>query len=187
MDIESSTSVPPELYLSSFDKSSYKKQIKKCVKKFLDKKGYEHSLHVADSLPNGLLLWTTGILHDFIEDTKDLDTEKHFVAITELDSILIKHLSSDDFTFLRQSLDILTRQDETYFEYIQKICDSKNIYCIFVKLKDIEHNMSRCHEAISKGPSDIFYEKSQSLLPRYQKAHQKILTPYTQWFTGVDI
>lgn len=192
MDIESSFKMPADLYLSKSDKSSYIKQIRKCVKKFLSKEGYEHSIHVANALSksyldDGLILWTIGILHDFIEDTKDFDIHTHYTAITELDSILIKYLTPDDFTLVRKSLDILTRQDDTYFEYIQKICDSKNIYSIYVKLRDIQHNMSRCYEAISKGTSDPFYQKSKSLLPRYEKAHEKILHAYIKWFTGIDI
>lgn len=67
-----------------------------------------------------------GLLHDIIEDT--------LVSKT----ILLELGFSEKVV---NAIDILTRNDEEYYSYINKIAESNNSLAIDIKLKDLEHNM----------------------------------------------
>ena len=89
-------------------------------------------------------------LHDVVEDTKyDLNDLRNQIALN------VNEI---------QAIDLLTRQkDQTYFEYIAKIKDSKNELAIRVKLADIRDHLN------------LKETLKPSLEKRYRKAF-KILT-----------
>jgi len=82
----------------------------------------------------------TALLHDMLEDTEFKEED-----IEDAD--------------VREAVVILTRKsDETYFDYIQRIIDSKNRYAYFVKIADISDHLIQIETL------------KPSLKPRYEKA-----------------
>lgn len=67
-----------------------------------------------------------GMLHDIIEDTVVSKT------------ILLELGFSEKIV---TAIEILTRNGDDYYEYINSIANSKNLLAIDIKLKDLEHNM----------------------------------------------
>lgn len=91
-----------------------------------------------------------GMLHDIIEDTVISKT------------ILLELGFSDEVV---EAVKILTRDDDDYFNYINRIADSNNMLAIDIKLKDLEHNMDI---ARIKNPVESDYER----MDKYKKCYK---------------
>ena len=107
-----------------------------------------HPIAVSNSLspePSGMIV---GLLHDVLEDCKLAYLRHNFLSVewTEPSGAVDKeiqaqvHLTDEE----RHALVLLTKHTGagTYFEYIERICKSKNSLAKRVKLADLQHNLS---------------------------------------------
>lgn len=115
-------------------------------KKYGDKPYIYHLQWVADKFPNSDTMQTIAWLHDILEDT-------------EVDYNGISSMFGD---FIYYAVVQLTRNSETYADYIDNICHSKNLSAMRVKEADL-----MCH---IKHPSTI----SESMVRKYEKALRQI-------------
>ena len=114
----------------------------------LSLENFNHADRIAKMLPPAFQ--DVAYLHDVVEDTK--------YGLNDLRNQIALNVNEI------QAIDLLTRQkDQTYFEYIAKIKDSKNELAIRVKLADIRDHLN------------LKETLKPSLEKRYRKAF-KILT-----------
>ncbi|MDD6879463.1 MAG: GTP pyrophosphokinase [bacterium] len=91
-----------------------------------------------------------GMLHDIIEDTVVSKT-------------ILYELGFSDKVI--EAIDVLTKNDEDYMSYINKICNSNNALAIDIKLKDLEHNMDIARII---NPTDEDYQR----IEKYKKCYK---------------
>lgn len=94
------------------------------------------------------------LLHDVIEDS---NIERQYLRTRGIDYDLV------------QCVEILTRvEDETYSEFIDRICNSGSLIAMCVKLADLTHNMDKAR--LGK-----CIKKHYKLRGRYEKAYKQII------------
>jgi (p)ppGpp synthase/HD superfamily hydrolase len=107
--------------------------INKAFKDHVDKGGkpyIQHLQRVSEAVPDygpNHELKVIALLHDILEDCKEWNRES------------LSQIFNDRIAYCVQ---ILTRnKDEDYFSYIRRIRDSKDGYCVTVKVQDLKDNM----------------------------------------------
>lgn len=110
--------------------------------------GIAHEYHITDDADVDKII-AAGLLHDTIEDT-DLTAYE----------LLTKGVSKEVVDIVT----LLTRQDETYAEFIQRIVDSGNKLAMIVKLADNADNLDPTRGPLPEG-----------MIKRYTKARNKLL------------
>ncbi|MBE6159815.1 MAG: hypothetical protein E7157_02075 [Lactobacillales bacterium] len=116
----------------------------------------DHLYYVSNNLDNENMK-IVGLLHDLLEDTE----------ITELDLIEIGFTKD-----IIEALLLVTRKEESYAEFIDKIISSNNKIALYVKKVDLENNMDLSR---IKNPTVKDYERVENKYkPNYQKILNKI-------------
>lgn len=110
------------------------------------KSSVQHGLAVAGRV-DGIEAKMVALLHDALEDGAAIEQDLWDAELPEavVDAVVI-----------------LTRRDESYAEYIGRICSSGDDLAVCVKLADIDANLSRMDAEHS------------SLIGRYRSAEQKL-------------
>lgn len=116
----------------------------------------EHLYYVSNSLDDENMK-IVGLLHDLLEDTE----------ITESDLIEIGFTNE-----IIEALLLVTRKEEIYSEFIDRIIESNNKVALYVKKIDLENNMDLSR---IKNPTNKDYERvNNKYKPNYQKILNKI-------------
>lgn len=148
------------LNLKKIDMYSKSKIIVENIFKDVKDKGdnpyLNHLYYVSDNLEQ-LNMKIVGLLHDLLEDTD----------ITENDLLEIGFTKE-----IIESLKLVTRKEETYEEYIDKIINSNNKIALYVKKLDLENNMDLSR---IKNPKEKDFKRlNNKYKPNYQKIMKKI-------------
>lgn len=116
----------------------------------------EHLYYVSDNLKEENMK-IVGLLHDLFEDT---EIKGNDLIDIEFTNDIIK------------SIQIVTRKNETYNEFINRIIDSNDKVAIYVKKVDLENNMDLSR---IKNPNRTDYERlNNKYKPQYEKIMNKI-------------
>lgn len=112
----------------------------------------EHIYAVASGF-NDEERYTTGLLHDILEDTK--------MTINDLVMLGFREM-------IVNNVILLTKEEDSYEKYIDKLVTSSNTVVLDIKLSDLKHNLKE--ERLNK----LNEEKRQTLKDKYLKAYDKI-------------
>lgn len=136
-----------------------------------DKAGFEyykHPIWVKENLP----VWVTddlrvaALLHDVIEDT-----------LCSVHNLVIKHSISSKCVYF---LDYITkRKNENYDDYIDRICDSKDIEILILKLTDMKHNIDPVRLSI------LDPKTRERLVKKYMKNYFKLRSAYLNLYDQI--
>lgn len=134
---------------------------------------YRHSMRVAANAKNRYsdsIAECSGYLHDLVEDG--------FISYEELWCLGVDRRVINVVT-------LLTRvSDQTYEEYIQNICNSKNKFAMFTKLADLEDNLNFWRMAPAfyklknnnKNKCISFLDRTSDRMKKYMESAYSILS-----------
>ena len=116
----------------------------------------DHLYYVSNNLDD-LNMKIVGLLHDILEDTEINENDLKEIGFT--DKII-------------EAILLLTRRDETYNEFIDRIISSNNKIALYVKKIDLENNMDLAR--IKKPTTEDYERLNNKYKPQYNKIIKKI-------------
>lgn len=116
----------------------------------------EHLYYVSNNLDD-LNMKIVGLLHDLIEDTEI--TEENLKEVGFTNEII-------------EAILLVTKKEETYEEFINKIIKSNNKIALYVKKVDLESNMDLSR--IKEPTNEDFDRLNKKYKPQYKKIIKKL-------------
>ncbi len=126
------------------------------LKKVSEENFKEFTSAISDDLDIVLIVVEAVSLgHDYIEDIGTVSDLFHLVTDSEL-----QELGAEKVSIIMSAIKMLSRnENENYFDFINRIANSKNMLAKLVKLADLNDNMSDSKEGSRKDKYRFAYEK----------------------------